>query len=37
MRNLPIAGSRDMAPEEMATNADGNNTSSDAPAEVKGT
>ena len=37
MRNLPVAGSRDMVPEEMETNADGINTSSDAPAEVKGT
>lgn len=37
MRNLPIAGSRDVVPEEMETNADGINTSNDAPAEVKGT
>ena len=37
MRNFPIAGSRDMVPEEMETNADGINTSNDAPAEVKGT
>ena len=37
MRNLPMGGSRDMVPEEMETNADGINTSRDAPAEVKGT
>jgi len=37
MRNLPIGGNRDMVPEEMETNADGINTNSDAPAEVKGT
>ena len=36
-RNLAIAGNRSMVPEEMETNADGNNTRSDAPAEVKGT
>lgn len=37
MRNLPAAGSRDMIPEEMETNAEGINTSNDAPAEVNGT
>lgn len=37
MRNFPVAGSRDMAPDETETNADGINTSNDAPAEVKGT
>lgn len=37
MRNLPLADSRDMVPEEIETNADGINTSNDAPAEVKGT
>ena len=37
MRNLPVAGSREAVPDEMETNADGINTSNDAPAEVKGT
>ena len=37
MRSLPIAGSRETVPAEMETNADGTNTSRDAPAEVKGT
>jgi hypothetical protein len=37
MRSLPVAGSREMDPEEMETNADGINTNKDAPAEVKGT
>ena len=37
MRNLPVAGSRDMAPEEMETNADGIRTNNDAPTDVNGT
>ena len=37
MRNFPVAGRRDVAPAEIETNADGNKTSRDAPAEVNGT
>ena len=37
MRSLLVAGSRKTDPEEMEINAEGTNTSRDAPAEVRGT